>query len=279
LIFAQVIFFIFLPTTVSDTSCSKNVSSSSGLSDVEWGEEQGENCWNELKNDPEGIVWLDIENGGSSYSPPLTNPEAKRHALNIAWAFLQKIDELNHKKNGIYTSVGWLDWFSAWFKDRPLWVAWSPYRQYNTSPVAVVQMVINAGWNCKPLIWQYASDGDVDDDGIADGKTYFGTSEKFMDLNGWTGTDAEYAEMFGAVTTPDDEVIVTHEIKFTSYKVTAWPRLMLRSQPDKKSTILDKIWRGKEVKIFEIVTGDGTQKKGWGHTIDGYLSMDWLKKI
>jgi len=28
--------------------------------------------------------------------------------------------------------------------------------------MAIVQMVIDKGWNVKPIIWQYASDGDVD---------------------------------------------------------------------------------------------------------------------
>jgi hypothetical protein len=180
---------------------------------------------------------MDIENGGPSYSPPLTNPEAKRHALNIAWGFLQRIDELNGKRNGIYTSVGWLDWFTEWFKDRPLWVAWYPYRTSMVGPMAIVQMVIDKGWNVKPIIWQYASDGDVDDNGTPDGKTLFKTELKEMDLNGWVGTQQEYESMFSTsvadpIETPDDETVTQPienarvvKIKYTQSK------LNMRSSP------------------------------------------------
>jgi len=103
------------------------VSSARGLTDEQWGKEQADRCWSQLKNDPESIVWADVESGAPSYSPSLDDSTAKIHAINILRAFLKRIDELNNKSNGIYTSVGWLNWFPAEFRNRTLWCAWYPW--------------------------------------------------------------------------------------------------------------------------------------------------------
>ncbi len=158
-----------------------------GKSDEAWGKEQADNCWKLMKDDPESsIVWLDIESGHPSYSPTITNYPSRVYAM--AKAFLERMDYLNNKFNGIYCSMGLLSWFSTWFRNRPLWVAW--YNEYQT-PASVLRNAKANGWTGKVLIWQYASDGDATDDGIGDGIS-LGNPYKWLDLNWWVGTEDDY---------------------------------------------------------------------------------------
>ena len=165
-----------------------------GLSDATFGILQANNCWDLLKGDPGGsIVWLDIESGGADYSPSITTSPAAGHAQAIAKAFLMEMDRLNGRKNGIYCSVGLLTWFDKWFRDRPLWVAWYTKTQTVDS---VLKAVRDKGWKGEVLLWQYASDGDLDGNGTKDGKT-MGMQYDFLDLNVWLGTVKEYQEWTG----------------------------------------------------------------------------------
>jgi len=160
-----------------------------GLSDVAFGLLQANYCWELLKGDPGGsIVWLDIESGGADYSPNITSSPAAGHAQAIAKAFLMEMDRLNGRKNGIYCSVGLLTWFDKWFRDRPLWVAWYTKTQTVDS---VLKAVKARGWDGDTLMWQYASDGDIDEDGKGDGKQ-LGSSYNWLDLNVWIGDDADW---------------------------------------------------------------------------------------
>jgi len=158
-----------------------------GLSDTTFGILQANNCWDLLKGDPGGsIVWLDIESGGADYSPNITSSPAAGHAQAIAKAFLTEMDKLNGRENGIYCSVGLLTWFDKWFRDRPLWVAWYTKTQTVDS---VLKAVKARGWGGETMMWQYASDGDVDEDGKGDGRQ-LGSSYDWLDLNVWVGDDA-----------------------------------------------------------------------------------------
>jgi len=160
-----------------------------GLSDVAFGLLQANYCWELLKGDPGGsIVWLDIESGGADYSPNITSSPAAGHAQAIAKAFLTEMDKLNGRENGIYCSVGLLTWFDKWFRDRPLWVAWYTKTQTVDS---VLKAVKARGWDSDTLMWQYASDGDIDEDGKGDGKQ-LGSSYNWLDLNVWIGDDADW---------------------------------------------------------------------------------------
>lgn len=241
-----------------------------GLSDAEWGKRQADNCWVLIKDDPEGIVFLDIENGGSSYSPPLTDTKAKSRAQQIARAFLERMDTLNGKKNGIYCSVGLLSWFWEWFRNRPLWVAW-----YNETVTAddVIYSCKRNGWEVAPLIWQYASDGDIDDNGTADGKS-MGMSETFLDLNAWVGTQEQYRAIFGETIdyADDDAVTTVTEVTLKEYKVIALPYLYIREQPSPSSKKLGLLYNGSKV-IISSISG------GWGKLAGqpGYVSAAWLK--
>ena len=93
-------------------------SSAYGVADAEWGKIQADNCWNHIQNDRENYVFLDIENGSSSYSPAITTVTAR--AQTIAKAFLERMDSLNKKINGIYCSLGLLTWFGHMVPQPPV---------------------------------------------------------------------------------------------------------------------------------------------------------------
>jgi len=246
-----------------------------GMSDAAWGKEQAENCYKFMGcND---VVFLDIESTNGSYAPKIET--VRTRVLAIAKAFLIRIDQLNGKKNGIYCSLGLLDWFDDWFKDRPLWVAWYPYRQYNTSTSAIVQMVIDKGWKVKPLIWQYASDGIVNDDGIKAGITYFKTQMDEMDLNGWVGTQAQYESMFSTnvitdpIETPDDEVIVTPPTAYTKklVNVSIWSYLNIRAGASTSSKVIGRYLKDAPVNIESVSNGWAKLYGQPGYVYDQYL--------
>jgi len=161
-----------------------------GVSDAGWGKIQAQNCWNLIKLDNDKIItFLDIESGLPSYSPKITTQPATSHAHQIARAFLKELDRLSGLFNGIYCSTGMLSWYPSDLRDRPLWTAWyTDYQNY----ITIKQTVAKNGWTGKCLMWQYTSDGDVDDDGIGDGKK-IGSSYNTLDLNGWIGTAEEYS--------------------------------------------------------------------------------------
>jgi len=250
-----------------------------------WGREQAENCYKFMGE--KEIVFLDIESTTGGYAPKIT--EVRGRVLEIARAFLTCYDQLNGKKNGIYCSVGLLNWFDNWFKDRPLWVAWYPFRQYNTSTTAIIPMVVDAGWRVKPIIWQYASDGMVNDDGVKMGITYFKTQLKEMDLNGWVGTVAQYEQMFSTsveipdpIETPDDEaeVIPVANTRVIEVK-TATRTLTLRKKPQVSwLTQIRTYPAGTKFDCLEKVTVDGNTWQRVGidqYVADNYDGIQYLK--
>jgi len=232
-----------------------------GMADADWGKEQAETCWNNLKNDPDGSIFLDIESGNPTYSPAISTVAVRAQA--IAKAFLERMDELNCKLNGIYCSMGLLNWFSAWFKDRPLWVAW--YNE-NQTQQTVLSAVSTTGWLGKCLIWQYASDGDMDDNGTGDGAA-MGMQYKTLDLNGWLGTSAQYTELFSK----EVQQVALYKVKILVYNLTVrtgpgvlYPRLRRADFPG-------------EYSIYE-------EKNGFGRISDVKsewlsLSADYVQKI
>jgi len=235
-----------------------------GLSDTAWGKEQAENCYKFMGcND---VVFLDIESGNPSYSPSITS---NSRAKTMARTFLERMDQLNKKQNGIYCSLGLLSWFDTWFRTRPLWVAWYPYRSVQGLDASdIIYMVEKQGWKVKPIIWQYASDGIVNDDGIKAGKTYFKTQLDEMDLNGWVGTNAQYEQMFSTnvvipdpIETPDDEVIVQPNTRVIQVKYTQ-SKLNMRKQPKVAWNIIETLPLGKKLDCLEtIVDGNNVWQR------------------
>jgi GH25 family lysozyme M1 (1,4-beta-N-acetylmuramidase) len=257
-----------------------------GLTDEQWGRTQADNCYQAIKIYGVKMVWLDIENITYKGFPLLTEAKAKSHAMAINKSFLERMNELGVKV-GIYASLGWLSWFDNWFRSFPLWVAWYPFRTASVDKDDVIYMCRKNGWEVDPIIWQYASDGDVDDNGTPDGKTIFKTELKEMDLNGWVGTVEQYKQMFLAnvetpdpIETPDDEVIVIPPTEYITYKVTAWPYLFIRKEAKSNASKVGLVYQNKQVNISEVVTGDGSQSNGWGKLYGqpGYMSMNYLIK-
>lgn len=251
-----------------------------GISDEDWGRIQADACWNALKNDPDGSVFLDIENGNPAYAPALSTVADR--AQRIAKAFLVRMDELNKKKNGIYCSVGLLSWFSSWFKDRPLWVAW--YNEGQTI-ISVIAACNAAGWIGPKVIWQIASHGDIDGDGVPDGKTILGTEMKECDLNGWIGTNADYCNLFGVqLVTPEDETPVTPdpiETPTVGVKYLTTANLAMRALPSVNSTLLGRYYSGSRVTVINTPEQGTGSLQGWVKVVgqDHYVSLDYLKKV
>ena len=194
-----------------------------GMSDAAWGKEQANYCWNQIKNDYDTpVVFLDIENGGTSYSPPIAT--VTNRAQTIARAFLEEMDRLNGKFNCIYCSLGLLEWFGSWFKNRPLWVAWYNEMMFVNGvyiPRTGANVLINVkakGWTGKCLMWQYASDGDLNDDGMADGIAV-GMGSKALDLNAWIETQEEWESFRGAPIIPVPEPPVSNIPQTSTYQM------------------------------------------------------------
>lgn len=242
-----------------------------GIPDDQWGIEQANICWNQIKDDPDGAVFLDIESTTGSYAPKIETVSTR--VQTIARAFLTQMDKLNKKRNGIYCSLGLLSWFSEWFKDRPLWVAWYPYRTVNGLDSSdIIYLVKKQGWKVAPLIWQYASDGDIDDNGSKDG-FIMGMQYDFLDLNGWVGTTDQYAALFGG------EVVVTSEPEDPEntpgkYQITAQPYLFIREGMSATSNKAGQYYPGAKVNISRIV-GDWGLVEGQQH----FIYMGYAEKI
>ncbi len=257
------------------------------VSDRDWGRMQADACFAAQRHDPSVYVWLDIENGNPAYAPVLSSVATR--AKTIAKAFLERMDELNKKKNGIYCSIGLLSWFDTWFKDRPLWVAW-----YNESQtvVSVRKAVTATGWIGKCMIWQYASHGEIYGDGVAQGLN-LGTKIKQLDLNVFMGTAADYEYLFGApvvvVVTPEDEKPVEEPEDETPIDVTGefleyvinTKELNVRALPTTNSRIVGSYFSGWPVNVEKSVDLGIGSKTGWKRLYgqQGYLAMDFLKKV
>lgn len=235
-------------------------SPANGISDTEWDKIQADFCWNAIKNDPEGMVFLDIESGGSSYAPAITT--VTNRGLTIAKSFLQRIDKLTGRVNGIYCSLHLLSWFTSWFRNRPLWLAWYNEKQTTQS---VLEAVKKKNWAGKCYIWQYASDGDLDDDGEADG-IKMGMAFKYLDLNAWLGTTGEYADFIGK-----EAEVELYKVKILIYN------LLIRTGPGLTFSVVRRADFPGEYSIYEEQNNYGrisTTKSEWIS-----LSPDYVQKL
>lgn len=181
-----------------------------GLSDADWGKKQAEKAWEFWKHDPEGIVFLDIEN----YSQAPKMDTCWDRVLTMMDAFYAKLDALSKKTNGLYASYGWLDLFPSRFKNRPLWVAW--YKE-DIALEKVRELVVSKGWT-NFWMWQYASDGDINNDTIPDGKEY-GTQLKTLDLNIWMKSAEEFYRLVGGNMRLDIAPLSQQDLRWASIKL------------------------------------------------------------
>lgn len=229
-----------------------------GISDIDWGKVQAEKCWSLLKADPEGILFLDIEK--SSYGPDLSTVQPR--VLTIAQSFFDNYDKLSGKYNGIYCSLSMCSYFNDVLRKRPLWVAWYNEAQSRES---VRQAVAARGWLGKSLIWQYASDGDVNDDGKPDGIS-LGMQYSFLDLNAWLGTADEYLQVWGK------------RVEVQIYKVSVLIKdLLVRNGPGKT---YNRLRRADYPGVYSIYQ----EKNGYGRispSLSEWISLDpaYVKKV
>ena len=191
--------------------------------------------------------------------------------MQINRAFLERLDA-EKIKNAIYASLGWLSWFDEDFRTRMLWVAFYPYRTADVTVNDVLYMCNKNGWKVAPIIWQYAMDGDADDNGTGDGISYFGVGSKTLDLNGWIGTVDQFENLF------DAPVIVLPQIPENTagvYLVKASPYLFIRSGRSALTKKVGLYYFGSFVKIDNIV-GD------WGAVAgqkDHYVYLGYTEKL
>ncbi|HAQ03013.1 TPA: hypothetical protein DCQ22_03930 [Candidatus Nomurabacteria bacterium] len=254
-----------------------------GMSDAEWGLKQANNCWEWMQPWASRIkaVFLDIEPLMGAKPEDLKalnlhNEQPSIHANRINRTFLERLDILKIK-NGIYASLGWLSWFWSWFRDRMLWVAWYPFRSADVDADDVIYMCKKNGWIIPPSLWQFAQDGDQDDDGDSDGITWFGTQSSDLDMSGWIGTDAQYIELSGRnsviVPTPEPE---EPENAPGHYRITAQPYLFIRANPiaDVTSKKLGQYYPGTEV-FVSLVNGDWGMVANQNH----FIYLGFAEKI
>jgi hypothetical protein len=171
-----------------------------GMTAQEWGKEQADQCWDILKSDPgECPLGLDEENSvGYGYKVTIYNS----YEYNIiSRAFLERWDYLTGKVvnesgeliNELYASPGWLNNLYKWHRNRPLWLAW--YNRELTKEKVDAELK-RLNWTGKALFLQYASDGDIDNNGTGDGLE-FGMEYSTLDLNVWLGTVEEWSRYCG----------------------------------------------------------------------------------
>jgi GH25 family lysozyme M1 (1,4-beta-N-acetylmuramidase) len=249
-------------------------SSVNGMSDSDWGKKQAENCWNAIKGYKSGMVFIDVESTNGTYAPKIE--AVQNRVQTIMGAFLSRMDELNNLVNGIYCSLGILNWHYSKYRNRPLWVAWYPYRTATVGTSDIISLCSKKGWQIPPIIWQYASDGDIDDNGTEDGKS-MGMQYEFLDLNGWVGTDAQYKSMFEAsVEIPNDEVPIEDvNTIITKWKITANPSLFIRQGSNTSYKKLGLYYP------TDIPVQISTIENGWGklNGQDAYISLAYAKKV
>lgn len=226
-----------------------------GMTGAEWGIEQAQQCWDIMKADP-GPVYLDLE--ASSFGGVINFVTAPA-VLTIARAWLTEWMRLSGDKKRIYCSPGFMPYFGSWFKDAELWLAW--YNKAKTTD-DIAAVLRNNNWIGKCVMWQYASDGDINDDGIGDGWK-LGMEAATLDLNVFLGSMAEYSAWVGNTTPPvippvEDEIIVppVEPSKFKQVgvmKVNATSGLNIRNKAAIPSSVIGWLPNGKEVEILETV--------------------------
>jgi GH25 family lysozyme M1 (1,4-beta-N-acetylmuramidase) len=219
-----------------------------GFDDVQWGQRQAQFTHSLVKDDNDGTIdFLDIEK--CSFAPKIEDDIYR--VRRIASAYLTEKDKLNGKLNGLYLSLSLIKFFLM-FKNRPLFLA---LYNRNYTKEQVIAMARAQGWTGQILIWQFASDGDIDGDGTGAGRL-FGTEYNTLDLDGWVGTVAEY-NLSGQVTvikppvTPSTPPTQTPKTKQIEIGITLRPLQYVRKLPDINAPWVDKLLANQEVELLE----------------------------
>ena len=164
-----------------------------GLSDEAWGIKQAGVCYEALKTDfGEAPLAVDCEKSPNSFEITFLNRGSYNRILK---SFIAEWKRLTGFDCDIYCSPGFIWVFDSPIKAMGLWVA-----LYNRSLTVdqAISYVRSKGWTGQILIWQYSSDGDVDDDGKPDGKK-LGMETDALDLDVWLGSVEEWSRYCGGV--------------------------------------------------------------------------------
>jgi len=171
-----------------------------GMTIESWATVQAGECWDSLKADP-GELPLHIDCEPCSYGGAITILNSSEYARGVK-AFMVEYKRLSGRNVSMYFSPGFMWVFGDWFKDSDLWLAW-----YNKTVTyqKILDKLIYWKWRGRVKLWQYASDGDINNDGIADGMK-LGMESAALDLNVFLGTVDEWKSWLG-VPTSEDEII------------------------------------------------------------------------
>lgn len=226
------------------------------MSAEEWGAQQADKCWSAVKSDTgEMKLALDCEEFGGAWRITYLNRGDYQAVMR---GFLQRWKKLTGAYPIIYCSPGFIWVFEAWAKELDLWVA---IYNRNINQARAKDYAREKGWKGKVLFWQYTSDGDVDDDGIPDGKR-MGFETDALDLNLWLGSMEEYSAYCGDSLIPpqlppaeDDEPIPPVVMPAGSMTVTSVSGLNIRDVPIGKagSQVIGWMPKGTVVTPLEIV--------------------------
>lgn len=227
-----------------------------GMSGYDWGVEQADQCWEALKGDPgEMPLKLDCEEFSGAGRITILNRGDYRAVFT---GFVERWHKLTGSRPEIYCSPGFYWVLPDWALDLGHWMA-----LYNRSISAAraVEYAREKGWRGPIYFWQYTSDGDVNDDGVPDGRR-MGFETDTLDLNVWLGTLKEYSVYCGENVvapqpppTEDDEPeepVVIPEGKLT---VIAGSGLNIRDVPigQAGSQVIGWMTRGTLVTPLEVL--------------------------
>lgn len=184
--------------------------------DEEWGRMQAGKCYDLLEADFGEIpLALDCESSKYHQVSILTKGRFNR----VAKAFHDEWFKVTGKHCEIYCSPNFVQFLDSWAKGLKLWLAW--YSRWLT--IDYIQSTLKAkGWTGQIMMWQYASNGDMNDDGIADGLT-LGMETSALDLNVFLGTLQEWSAYCGETAVPEPPPVVVPPIIPTGKTFTVFP--------------------------------------------------------
>lgn len=200
------------------------------ITDYAWGAMQAPKLHTILHGDygEAGAVVWDAEESPYGWRMDLIK---KIYYNRILKGFYDKWKELTGQEIEIYCSPAFIKWLDDWVKDLTLWVAW--YDRTKTKAQIIAECRAR-GWRGKILFWQYASDGDINFDGVSDGID-LGMETETLDLNAWLGTLSEWSQYCGStppiVTPPVEDPPVVVPPASSQMKVIAIDGLNIRNTP------------------------------------------------
>lgn len=253
-----------------------------------FGAQQARYARNAVKSDPGEIpLHLDVE----PFAPwGYLNWLNISKPMKIARGFLREYDQLTGTLTPIYSNPGMLPFFGDFFKDRDLWLSWyNELRKWSD----IEAQLKKAGWRGRCWAWQYASDGDLDEDGDADGID-LGMEEKNLDLNVSKLSVEEFSKFCGRTPSPLPSPVPGEGVSNEDQPSTPLPQageggktkvvelmkplgkdgLNIRNKAGKPSTVTGWVPVGKEIEVIERVkVGSDT----WGRVGQGqFCAIEYL---